>query len=450
MAFHVDDYEIRWQNYRPFKDTDWIVLRPLTILLGNNNSGKTSVVSPLLLMAQTMSSRDALTPLVTRGPLIDGGTFKDIFHNHDTSQSLFFGLRYHLHDKGRREIKPVGEYPPGAVEITLAVGDNTDDISLTDLAFYDIYKRPYLFHRRNPDGNYDVDFRIEQELQSGERNAISRSRPVNFLFSPTSVLGNYETPTSSTEETPSRSHSTAFNHYLRVVAFAFEQIRDLCRNLAYIGPLREQPRRYYETSGETPLSVGAHGEHMANVIRRRLANNPKELNRWIRRFEFGEKLRIDKLSDGLFSLCFVGGKHSFNTNIADAGFGASQVLPLIVQALTGVKENLTIAEQPEIHLNPRLQSMLADLFVEMVHNDQRVIVETHSEHLLLRLRRLIADGTIDSKMVAIYFVEREDNASSVKPIEIRKNGHIEQWPKGFFEDSLRETLALASAQSRLK
>jgi predicted ATPase len=188
---------------------------------------------------------------------------------------------------------------------------------------------------------------------------------------------------------------------------------------------------------------------MANVIRRRLANKPKELNKWIKRFEFGEKLRIDKLSDGLFSLSFVGGKRSFDTNIAEAGFGASQVLPLIVQALTGVEEGLTIAEQPEIHLNPRLQSVLADLFVEMVHKDQRVIVETHSEHLLLRLRRLVADGTIDSEMVAIYFVEREGDVSSVKPIEIQKNGHIDQWPKGFFEDSLRETLALASAQSHL-
>jgi hypothetical protein len=187
MAFHVDDYEIRWKNYRPFKDTDWMVLRPLTILLGNNNSGKTSVISPLLLMAQTMSSRDTLTPLVTRGPLVDGGTFKDILHNHDTSQPLFFGLRYHLHDKGRRELKPIGEYPPGAVEITLAVGDHTDEIRLTDLAFYDIYKRPYLFHRREADGSYVVDFRIDKELQSAELNAISKSRPVNFLFSPTSV-----------------------------------------------------------------------------------------------------------------------------------------------------------------------------------------------------------------------------------------------------------------------
>jgi predicted ATPase len=448
MAFHVNDYEIRWKNYRPFKDTDWITVRPLTILIGNNNSGKTSVVSPLLLMTQTMSSRDVLTPLVMRGPLIDAGTFKDIIHNRDTSQALFFGLRYHLHDQSKRSIKPVGEYPPGAVELQLTSGERPEDIRLQEFALYDIYKRPYLSQIRNADGTYSLAFVGDQKLSQDESRAIVESRPVNFMFSPTAALRNYQNPAKVTEETPSRQQSRAFNSYLGVIAFAFEEIRHLFRDLTYVGPLREQPRRYYEIAGEMPLSVGSHGEHMANVIRRRFAHDHKPLDSWIRKFEFGDRLRVRDLSDDLFSLYFKGAKNSFTANIADAGFGASQVLPLIVQALTADTESLTIAEQPEIHLNPRLQSVLADLFVEMANNDRRVIVETHSEHLLLRLRRLVADGTIDHQKVAIYFVEKQDGVSHVKCIPVKQNGHIDQWPRGFFEDSLRESLALASAQSR--
>jgi predicted ATPase len=111
---------------------------------------------------------------------------------------------------------------------------------------------------------------------------------------------------------------------------------------------------------------------------------------------------------------------------------------------------LTIAEQPEIHLNPRLQYLLADLLVEMANSDHRVIVETHSEHLLLRLRRLVADGKIKHDKVAIYFVEKMDGVSRVRPIDLKGNGHIppETWPKGFFEESLGESLALAASQSR--
>lgn len=76
------------------------------------------------------------------------------------------------------------------------------------------------------------------------------------------------------------------------------------------------------------------------------------------------------------------------------GFGACQVFPLIVQAIVSDKESLTICEQPEIHLNPRAQTTLANLVVFMANNDKRVLVETHSEHLLLRLRTLLAEGSI--------------------------------------------------------
>jgi hypothetical protein len=398
-------------------------------------------------MAQTLASRDVMTPLVTRGPLIEAGTFKDIIHNRDVTQALFLGLRYHLHTP-TESTKPVGEYVPGAIEVTLAAGDRPEDIRLQDFALYDIYKRPYIRHRYNSRGGYTLTWGTHQEITPGERRAITDSKPVNFLFSPSSVLRKYQSPTTEDEESPSRQQSPGFNDYLGTLAYSFEELRHIFRHLAYVGPLREQPRPYYEIASEMPVSVGSHGEHMANVIRRRFSKNHRRLDRWIQRFEFGNSVRVDDLSDHLFSLSFHGKTGSFAANIADAGFGASQVLPLIVQALTADEESLTIAEQPEIHLNPRLQSVLADLFVEMVNNDRRLIVETHSEHLLLRLRRLVADGTIAHNKVAIYFVEKDDDLSRVTLVPLEKNGHIEQWPRGFFEESLRESLALASAQSR--
>lgn len=228
------------------------------------------------------------------------------------------------------------------------------------------------------------------------------------------------------------------------------ELGELISDLNYVGPLREPPRRYYSITGEKRASVGSRGEHMANLVRRRQPELQDELNRWIQRFEFGRGLVVSNLSDEFFSLSFEGSNRSIRTNIAEAGFGASQVLPLIVQALAARKQSLTIAEQPEIHLNPRLQYVLADLFVEMANSEHRVIVETHSEHLLLRLRRLVAEGKIDHKQVAIYFVEKTDGASGIRHIELQSNGHFpfDTWPKGFLGDTLRESLALAAAQSR--
>ena len=142
MTLHVH-YEVCWKNYRAFEDTSWLTIRPLTILIGSNNSGKTSIISPILLMSQTISSRDAMTPLVTRGLLADAGIFKDIIHNHDTSKSLFFGFRYHVHDP-QGKMEEVGAYPPGAAEVTLTAGERPEDILLSRFALSDIYKRPFL------------------------------------------------------------------------------------------------------------------------------------------------------------------------------------------------------------------------------------------------------------------------------------------------------------------
>jgi predicted ATPase len=449
MALH-SDYEIRWKNYRAFEDTGWIRIRPLTVLIGANNSGKTSILSPMLLLNQTILSSDAVTPLVTRGPLVDAGSFKNIVHNHDSSKQLFLGLRYHLHEE-KGKIGKIGTYPPGGVELTMVQGEHSEDVVMKRFALFDVLRRPFLEESRGTKGTYNLKGDAFKLLNQRERDVIKQSRPINFLFSSEIAFRRLQSQGKTGGERVSPVQpSRGFVMYAAALSATLDELRDLFLNLSYVGPLREGLRRYYPLGGEMLTSVGSRGEHMANLVRRQLPQLRDRLNHWIRRFDFGTGLVAESLSDEFFSLSFVDSDRSGSTNIAEAGFGASQVLPLIVQALAARKQSLTIAEQPEIHLNPKLQYVLADLFVEMANSDHRVIVETHSEHLLLRLRRLVADGKIDHKLVAIYFVEKTDGVSSIKHVALEGNGHIPSnaWPKGFFEDSLKESFALAAAQSR--
>ncbi len=136
------------------------------------------------------------------------------------------------------------------------------------------------------------------------------------------------------------------------------------------------------------------------------------------------------------------------TNFADAGFGVSQIFPIIVAGLSAKKGSYLIFEQPEIHLNPRLQSILAQLFAYFVSEGINLIVETHSEHFLLRLRQIIASGQLKSDKVNLYYVEKEEERSLIRKIFIKENGHIDSadWPKGFFDETLRGALELAGAQ----
>jgi predicted ATPase len=454
MPLHVN-YEVRWKNFRGFEDTEWRELRPLTILLGPNNSGKSSIIAPILLMGQTMASRDAVTPLITRGPLIDVGGFKDIIHNHDISKPLSLGFRYHVHD-ARQRLRKVGAYPPGAVEVTLQAGEHTGDLTLEKFELADLYRRPLLSetysHNAAGDNNlYTLECPWLSPLTEAEVKAVSGTRPVNFLFSPGAALYMVERTEEQGNELASKGkYSRGFSYYISALSVSFEEMRQIFNNLTYIGPLRERLKRYYEMAGEVPISVGTQGEHMANMIRRRLPEFRRGLNRWIKRFEFGTRIKVENLRDSLFALSVEGPRGHF-TNVADIGFGASQVLPLIVQALAARRGSLTVAEQPEIHLNPRLQGTLADLFVEMANTDHRVVVETHSEHLVLRVRRLVASGEIDHEKVAMYFVEKDAaGVSHIRSIPVKPNGSTEDWPHGFFEETLKESLALAAAQSRTR
>jgi len=384
------------------------------------------------------------------------GPVQDIIHNHDTSKTLFLGLRYHTHTekpKGK-----IGSSAPGAVEITLAAGDRPESIFLRRLELFDFWKRPFLNWTRTEAGKYKLKSAALGGIKPKEQKAIRETKPMNFLFSSGATLRALsKVGEKPDEEALFDNPSRGFSMYISALSVAFGELGDLFRNLTYVGPLREHLRRYYPIASEMPASVGSRGEHMANLARRRLLGDVRRgqgsfqraLNNWIERFEFGTGLAIQPLSDELFSLSFRNRARPNLTNIADTGFGASQVLPLIVQALAAPKGSLTIAEQPEIHLNPRLQYLLADLFAEMASSDHRVIVETHSEHLLLRLRRLVASGKIGHEKVAIYFVEKRNGVSRIRHVPIQQNGHIssEVWPEGFFEESLRESLALAAAQS---
>lgn len=447
MALHFN-YEICWKNYRGFRDSGWLQLRPLTILLGPNNSGKSSIFGPLLLMSQTLAARDYRTALVTRGATVNVGGYKDLVHQHVIKNNVFFGFRFHTHPKPEK-IDESALYAPGVVELTFGVGGNAPEIELKDFRLLDIYNRQMLRRRLGKRGSYNLEQRNLPKLRGREATAIKKDEPFNFAFSPTTALAEVgrDSPDSRTRR---RQFSRAFQTYLSSVGFTYDFLRTVLGSLSYIGPLRERPRRYYEISGSIPSSVGIRGQQTANLIRRRLADFEVELNSWVRRFEFGNALRVHDWSDDLFSLVFEGERPRAKTNIADVGFGASQVLPLIVQSLAARAESLMIAEQPEIHLNPRLQGLLADLFVDMAKRDRRVVVETHSEHMLLRLRTLIARGAISPDLVALYFVEKSGSVSSVREIPISNKGHIraDDWPQGFFEEGLKESLALVTEQSK--
>ena len=133
--------------------------------------------------------------------------------------------------------------------------------------------------------------------------------------------------------------------------------------------------------------------------------------------------------------------------ITDVGFGVSQILPVIALCYYAPKGSTLILEQPEIHLHPAVQSGLVDVIIDAIHKRGiQIILESHSEHLLRRLQRRMAEEKLSPQDAALYFCSSERGESRITPLELDNFGNISNWPDNFFGDEFGE---LAAAQEAI-
>jgi hypothetical protein len=464
---HDAAFAVRWRNFRAFHDTGWVTLKPLTVLLGANSAGKSSFIAPLLLLKQSTFSRTGSNALLTRGDYLDVGVYDDFVRDHDSSLEVSMGLRWHSHAP-EAGLSALGRFPPGGLSVSFGPGDDTQTVVVRAFRVEDTYRRVMLTRLLQPDGSYSLRmFRAPEASSRGKRadaaevarrnamrEAMADAQPVDFLFPSRAVrragldvARSADRPTFSTTIDDDRARL-----YCSVTDHTEWGVLSILDRLHYIGPLREEPKRVYELSGEMPAEVGTRGEFAPEIVYRWRNNKRRmrEVRKWLRHFGFDEELTFRTVGTGGFALVLVRDGAPVASTFVDTGFGMSQVLPLVVQGLLAEPGDCIIVEQPEIHLNPRLQAALADLFAEIAARDVGLIIESHSEHLLLRLRRLLAQERIESDALGLYFVEQVDGVSTIREVAVDDAGYIdsEDWPKGFFADSLRESMELAEQQQR--
>lgn len=213
------------------------------------------------------------------------------------------------------------------------------------------------------------------------------------------------------------------------------------KNMNYLGPLRNDPERYHNFSGDLSEYVGKTGKMMPNILFKHpdLLN---QVNAQFDRFGLGYKLQVLPLEEegNVFALRIVDKGTGVSASIRDVGFGISQVLPIIVQSLLS-RDKILLIEQPEIHLHPALQAELGSLFSECIGAPfgNQFIIETHSEHLILRIQRLIRERKLTPEDVSVIYVDRSPEGSKCLPLRLDDEGDfIDEWPGGFFEKGYEE------------
>lgn len=458
-------FSFRWVNFRSLKNPGWVDIKPLTIFIGPNNSGKSSFIYPLLVLKQTLESRDITLPLKTKGKFVNVGDYQSLINNHRGKKVLKLEIKTFFGKPEDKEKREIGGNPPNVISLSFK-SDTNGRIQLKSYQLKDTSNREMLKRVLLENGDYSLDFPVKKfkEKEKELEKIITEDKPRNFLFNAQGIFTDIlkslvpiegESPVIELKIIPKKPLNAPV-FYLVVVGYAEGLIKELFRRIDYIGPLRQHPQRYYERLGERPYSVGPVGQYAPELLFQMYKSDDQSsinaINEWLEKFGLGGDIRCSDYTSDLFSIVIKKSDERTVTNIADLGFGISQVLPLITQGIWMGEGRTLITEQPEIHLNPKLQTTLADFFVYLVNKRRSIIIETHSEHFLMRVRTLIADpaNKLTNSDVALYFVEEIEGETSITQIPIGEDGYIadENWPRKFFADGLAESLELATMQSK--
>jgi predicted ATPase len=424
------------RNFRAFRAQSFNFAR-INVFVGPNNSGKSSAISAINLLAQTINDADAnQSQLVLNGPFDQLGTYLDVVHGGRANTPI--GIDFSLDNT---EVRTEYKYR-----------SQRREIELTKYEFIDSGRQIYQYSSKKD--TFEIKY-------GGERFEDLfpqiRKRKPRFVGGVPINLSPYELRQEVDQFTESQyQKARAIDRPIRNFRM---KLRDTFMNFDSISPFRDKPQRTYLYTGETAQRIGVTGSNTTLILSTdssRRGSEGKgmlaEIARWFKAAGIAEDIRVKALTPRHFEIVVVD-RHNNEHNICDVGFGCSQVLPVLAAGLNlfgryKVRPSILIVQEPEIHLHPNAQALLASFFVNLVSDTSQgqVFIETHSDTFLLRIARHVAEGVLDPKDVRIFYVSKPGASSEVQPMTVNERGGFSpDWPGGFFPHRQSESLELARA-----
>ncbi|MFP5272489.1 AAA family ATPase [Coleofasciculus sp.] len=418
--------KISVQGFKSLYDECSIEIRPLTILAGANSSGKSSIMQPLLLMKQTLEAPYDPGALLLNGSNVKFTLAKQLLSCVSRTSNQFkiklqFTNDYLIEnifqlskDIGIDIVRTEFHFGNGRIWQISIDGKNKEIIDELQLQKY-LDKAP-----RRQKNELDSMF-PEPHLKEG---SVKR---VRCFLEPKNLI-------------------------------LFKGLSEKIRQVIHVPGLRGNPERQYPTTAIGDEFPGTFENYIANIINFWHKNEDFKLQKLaeaLKTLGLTSKIDTKQMNDVQIELRVgrLSGIYDANdmVSIADVGIGVSQVLPVLVALLVAKPGQLVYIEQPELHLHPRAQAALANILADAAKRGVRVVIETHSELLLLAVQSLVAERQLSPDLVKLHWFTRgDDGMTKISSADLDEAGAFGDFPEDFSDVSLKlESRYLNAAESRL-
>lgn len=497
--------ELFIENFKGFGDTHVIKLAPISLFYGSNSSGKSAILKCLGAIAQTNPSFSDPLSRVTKfnfmGQPINLGGFENTVFKHDVQRKILIGIKSKF-EHAKNSFLPKGLTQELSYLVAFRYDKENNDsvidevnmkIILTDFDEIQLNFKSNFNKKSKKDGTTNLNS-LHLRMNDDDFNSLARyihSLAGHFIanwnlfeenrertnldeqeiykeildLSP-EIISSYLAQIHDLMETSIRMtgflfelnkseikrmalvgvHSSLYRIFYSILASFFNTVRREIAQIQYVGPMRAMPDRI-ETDINSYSKLTYDGSDLTSRLNR--TTLLKNVNEELEKLQIPYEIKMAKTgviadfpSIGRYrSLVFIDKNTNTTLSAQDLGFGISQILPVVASCLDVSRTNILI-EQPELHIHPKLQLNLAELFARAVKQEvpRQIILETHSENLVLRLQKLVRQSVLSSDEISINYIQSAgDSGSFVTPIPLLPNGDLaEEWPGGFFTERLYE------------
>ncbi|MBY4383858.1 ATP-binding protein [Rhodococcus fascians] len=383
-----------------------IELRPLTVFVGENNSGKSSITAAIKLLAQTIQNPDSTIPALFSGPFGDYGSYRDIVHNNHRARP--FEISITVPSRGTLDLRSARRRTAGSdvclrSEFKYRTGRRETVLQSSTLS---VDGRSIIGMERKKDADRpSVTMLDGKPVLADDRTALR-----GFLMTRNFIPR--LRPYAVSEESTSAELYRTIRKLDRLIRVSANSIDSALASVESIGSMRVVPERTFVHSGVRNRRIGSAGENWGTLLALGMSARSKDsyvdkVSAWLRSSGIAESIEVSWLSDRHFEILIQHPITREKENVFDVGRGTSHVLPVILGGYRLPRGSTYLVEEPESHLHPRAQAALGDFFADLIEQDVQAIVETHSEYLLMRLQQHVAAGRIDPSSISIYYVNAE-------------------------------------------